>query len=109
MNPFTGEIEIESGDGAAAAKRATGEAVGDGSKGGGHGSGGRDAVGFLLRGDVGRRRRVGRMCKRLVDLGRVQYLRSLGLHAELVYYCPADVSPENALLVAWRGGGQGQS
>ena len=62
----------------------------------------RDAVAALLREDPERRRRVGRMCKRLIDLGRIEYLRSLGLSAEIVHYCPPEVSPENALILAWR-------
>jgi len=45
---------------------------------------------------------LGRQCKRLVDLGRMDFLRGLGFRAELVHYCPEDVSLENALIVAWR-------
>jgi tRNA:m4X modification enzyme len=45
---------------------------------------------------------LGRQCKRLVDLGRMDFLRGLGFRAELVHYCPEDVSLENALIVTWR-------
>lgn len=42
------------------------------------------------------------MCKRLIDAGRLQFLRDLGFQTEMVHYCPERVSPENALLLAWR-------
>ena len=42
------------------------------------------------------------MCKRLIDLGRVEYLRSIGLEAELMHYCDATLSPENCLILAWQ-------
>ena len=46
---------------------------------------------------------LGRQIKRLIDLGRVKYLQQfLGFEAEIVYYCPPEVSPENALLLAWK-------
>ena len=45
---------------------------------------------------------LGRQCKRLVDLGRMQFLRELGFRTELVHYCPEEVSLENALIIAWR-------
>ena len=45
--------------------------------------------------------RVGRCCKRLVDIGRVWYLRqTLGLQARLVCYASESVTPENVLLLA---------
>ena len=46
---------------------------------------------------------TGRRCKRLLDLGRVDWLRrvALGMEAELVEYCEPATSLENALLLAW--------
>jgi tRNA:m4X modification enzyme len=46
---------------------------------------------------------TGRRCKRLLDLGRVDWLRrvALGMEAELVEYCEPSTSLENALLLAW--------
>jgi tRNA:m4X modification enzyme len=47
--------------------------------------------------------RVGRMAKRLLECGRVAYMRSkLNLNASLVHFCPASVTPENVLLIAWQ-------
>ena len=43
---------------------------------------------------------VGRMCKRLIDAGRVEYLKKVGYKAHLVYYCTLEDSLENCLLVA---------
>jgi tRNA:m4X modification enzyme len=45
---------------------------------------------------------VGRFVKRLFDYGRLRFLQRLGYEGELVYYCSSDVSPENALLLAWK-------
>jgi hypothetical protein len=52
----------------------------------------------------------GRACQRVIDFGRREYLRSHVLDAtiqgqappELVSYVPADVTPQNALLIGWR-------
>ena len=47
---------------------------------------------------------VGRCCKRLIDVGRLVYVREqLGLEAELVSYAPQSLTPENVLLLAWCG------
>ena len=43
---------------------------------------------------------MGRRCKRLIDAGRVQYLKDLGLNVRLVHYCHEDDSPENCFLIA---------
>ncbi|ETV86023.1 hypothetical protein H257_02511 [Aphanomyces astaci] len=48
------------------------------------------------------RTRMGRQCKRLLDMGRVHYLRERGVQAQLVHYCDQDESLENCLLLAWR-------
>jgi len=52
--------------------------------------------------------KVGWACKRLIDHGRLQYLRKCGLEAECVVYCHPDVSPENSCILAWskEGGGE---
>lgn len=45
---------------------------------------------------------LGRMCKRLIDHGRCEWIkRYLGLDARLLHYVPTAVSPENCLLVAY--------
>ena len=45
----------------------------------------------------------GRRCKRLLDLGRLDWLRrTAAMEAELVEYCDPSTSLENALLLGWR-------
>lgn len=46
------------------------------------------------------RRHLGRMCKRLLDTGRLLYLCEHGYDGRLQTYVPEEVSPENVLLVA---------
>ncbi|KAF9437574.1 tRNA:m(4)X modification enzyme TRM13 [Entomortierella beljakovae] len=46
------------------------------------------------------RERLGRQCKRLLDIGRVQYLKGIGFDAELVYYVDKETSLENLALMA---------
>jgi len=55
---------------------------------------------FLKEMDVKRKEELGYMCKRILDVGRVLYLRDNGFDSKLVYYIGSDVSPENALLIA---------
>ncbi|CAK9869504.1 unnamed protein product [Sphagnum jensenii] len=43
---------------------------------------------------------LGRKCKRLIDMGRLQWLTERGMQAKLVEYIAASVSPENRLLLA---------
>lgn len=43
--------------------------------------------------------RWGWRCKRILDVGRIEYLRKLGYQPELKYYVPQSVSLENILLV----------
>lgn len=48
---------------------------------------------------------LGRACQRLIDYGRREYLRDTLFSAseqppELLYYVPADVTPQNAMLLA---------
>ncbi|CAK4629303.1 hypothetical protein LEN26_014209 [Aphanomyces euteiches] len=61
-----------------------------------------DAVETVLGWSREERTALGRKCKRLFDMGRVHYLRQLGLCAELVHYCEESESLENCLLLAWR-------
>ncbi|KAM0951239.1 putative tRNA:m(4)X modification enzyme [Dioscorea sansibarensis] len=43
---------------------------------------------------------LGFMCKEIIDMGRLLWLRVRGLDAQLRKYVPSNVSPENHLLVA---------
>jgi tRNA:m4X modification enzyme len=45
---------------------------------------------------------LGRKCKRILDTGRLLYIRSHQLQARLVHYCEEQDSLENCLLLAWR-------
>ena len=49
---------------------------------------------------VAERQEIGFRCKRVLDMGRVAYLQSMGLQAQLVYYVDRTISPENAVLIA---------
>eukprot|EP01043_Picozoa_sp_COSAG02_P005992 COSAG02_NODE_166_length_31947_cov_34.168617_25_plen_61_part_00 len=46
----------------------------------------------------------GRQCKRLIDAGRLHYVRRelphLAAGASLVTYCDEEITPENCLLIA---------
>lgn len=46
------------------------------------------------------RGRVGRLCKLLINQGRVQYLQSKGFTAKLMYYTSPQITLENVLLTA---------
>lgn len=46
--------------------------------------------------------RLGRLAKRLVDHGRVMFLRTVFARVELATYVGTDVTPENVLLLAWQ-------
>lgn len=46
------------------------------------------------------RRALGRMAKRLIDVGRVAYLQQKGMQAQLWTYVTGDVTVENTLLLA---------
>ena len=41
---------------------------------------------------IAMREQVGRECKRLLDMGRVVWLRERGMQAELVHFCAKEVS-----------------
>ncbi|EDO46123.1 predicted protein [Nematostella vectensis] len=46
------------------------------------------------------REEIGRQCKRLLDAGRVWYLREKGFNTSLAYYVDSSVSLENVVLLA---------
>ncbi|KAH8295144.1 hypothetical protein KR018_007907 [Drosophila ironensis] len=50
------------------------------------------------------REEIGLQCKRLLDFGRLQHLRSKGYQAELKFYVPREMTLENVVLVAQRTG-----
>lgn len=58
---------------------------------------------FASHNDLSREEKIeiGWACKRLIDYGRLQFLRASGLEAECVVYCEPDVSPENSCILAW--------
>ncbi|XAR61464.1 tRNA:m(4)X modification enzyme [Bertholletia excelsa] len=43
---------------------------------------------------------LGFMCKDIIDMGRLMWVKEQGLEAQLVKYVPSSISPENHLLVA---------
>ncbi|GFR79293.1 tRNA:m(4)X modification enzyme TRM13 homolog [Elysia marginata] len=49
---------------------------------------------------VSEREKIGRQCKRIIDTGRLHYLRSKGLKATLREYIDEGTTPENVVLVA---------
>ncbi|KAM4021805.1 tRNA:m(4)X modification enzyme TRM13 homolog [Anomaloglossus baeobatrachus] len=49
---------------------------------------------------VEEREHLGRLCKLLIDRGRVDYLKNMGYEANLEYYTEPEVSLENVLLTA---------
>ncbi|XP_048832221.1 tRNA:m(4)X modification enzyme TRM13 homolog isoform X4 [Brienomyrus brachyistius] len=63
---------------------------------------GEDAVPSTLNDVVSAedRERVGRLCKLLIDYGRVHFLHGKGFASDLCYYTSKDVSLENVLLTA---------
>jgi len=48
-------------------------------------------------------RGLGRACQRLIDYGRMEYMKNtLGfMHGEICHYVDEKVTPQNALLIAW--------
>ncbi|CAM4592508.1 unnamed protein product [Lepidochelys olivacea] len=49
---------------------------------------------------VEERKQIGRLCKLLIDQGRIRYLQQRGYNAALQYYTDSTVSLENVLLTA---------
>ncbi|KAL0482542.1 hypothetical protein AKO1_014440 [Acrasis kona] len=43
---------------------------------------------------------IGNQCKRILDMGRVDYLRKHNYNCRLVYYCDRKTTPENAMIIA---------
>nr|XP_011467051.1 PREDICTED: tRNA:m(4)X modification enzyme TRM13 homolog [Fragaria vesca subsp. vesca]XP_011467056.1 PREDICTED: tRNA:m(4)X modification enzyme TRM13 homolog [Fragaria vesca subsp. vesca]XP_011467060.1 PREDICTED: tRNA:m(4)X modification enzyme TRM13 homolog [Fragaria vesca subsp. vesca]XP_011467065.1 PREDICTED: tRNA:m(4)X modification enzyme TRM13 homolog [Fragaria vesca subsp. vesca] len=43
---------------------------------------------------------LGFMCKQIIDMGRLMWMKEHGLEAQFVKYVPSTVSPENHLLIA---------
>lgn len=46
------------------------------------------------------RARLGFMCKRIIDMGRLMWVKEHGLETKFVKYVPASISPENHLIIA---------
>jgi tRNA:m4X modification enzyme len=46
------------------------------------------------------KKEIGFQAKRLIDIGRVLYLRKCNFESSLVYYIDCNISPENVLLIA---------
>ncbi|KAJ9547580.1 hypothetical protein OSB04_020123 [Centaurea solstitialis] len=42
---------------------------------------------------------IGFMCKDIIDMGRLMWMKENGLESELVKYVPSNISPENHLLI----------
>ncbi|KAF9102582.1 tRNA:m(4)X modification enzyme TRM13 [Mortierella sp. GBA35] len=59
-----------------------------------------DQLGSNISLDFQGRERLGLQCKRLLDIGRVRYLKEHGYDAELVYYVDKETSLENLALMA---------
>ncbi|KAA8542998.1 hypothetical protein F0562_021507 [Nyssa sinensis] len=45
---------------------------------------------------------LGFMCKDIIDMGRLMWVKEHGLETQLVKYVPSNISPENHLLIARR-------
>ncbi|KAB2021525.1 hypothetical protein ES319_D07G145200v1 [Gossypium barbadense] len=52
------------------------------------------------------RAKLGFMCKQIIDMGRLMWLKEHGLQTQLVKYVPSSISPENHLLIARHLGGR---
>jgi len=52
--------------------------------------------------DAAQRFSLGKKCKRLIDTGRLLWLRENGMQAKCVEYIADSVSPENKVLLAKR-------
>jgi tRNA:m4X modification enzyme len=46
------------------------------------------------------REEIERKCKRLIDIGRVHYLKDCGLQSQLKTYIEEKLTPENVVIVA---------
>lgn len=52
--------------------------------------------------DIEQREKIGRQCKQIIDRGRVAYLSTWPMQAQLLYFVEPEISPENVLLLAHR-------
>jgi tRNA:m4X modification enzyme len=43
---------------------------------------------------------LGFMCKQIIDMGRLTWVKECGFETQLVRYVPSTISPENHLLIA---------
>jgi tRNA:m4X modification enzyme len=43
---------------------------------------------------------LGFMCKQIIDMGRLMWVKECGFETQLVRYVPSSISPENHLLIA---------
>lgn len=58
-------------------------------------------VGGIIRNmGVVERARFGFLCKQIIDMGRMIWLKEGGLDTHFVTYVPSTISPENHLLIA---------
>lgn len=53
-----------------------------------------------LKFSVEEREQIGRNCKRLIDYGRLQYLKEAGLEVSMKEYIDGNLTPENIVLIA---------
>lgn len=68
-----------------------------------HSRGGEDGPGVFPALSATEKARAARECKRLLDHGRKAFLEDrLGLRSEVVHFVEKEITPENALLLAFR-------
>lgn len=68
-----------------------------------HSRGGGDGPGVFPALSATEKARAARECKRLLDHGRKAFLEDrLGLRSEVVHFVEKEITPENALLLAFR-------
>lgn len=53
-----------------------------------------------LKFSAGEREKIGRNCKRIIDYGRLQYLKETGLDVSIKEYIDGKLTPENIVLIA---------
>lgn len=57
-------------------------------------------AGYVQNMEATERAVVGFMCKEIIDMGRMMWVKEHGLETQLVKYVPPTISPENHLLIA---------
>ncbi|KMT10013.1 hypothetical protein BVRB_5g122280 [Beta vulgaris subsp. vulgaris] len=65
-----------------------------------YGGGGKEVEDIIRNMKAVDRAALGFMCKDIIDMGRLMWMKECGLEAKLVKYVPSDISPENRLLIA---------